>query len=135
MRGADGGEGRVISAVPAFWVGLLYDSVALDAAWQIVQDWTEEERQQLRNNIPLTALETPFRNRTVRDIAGDVVALAKAGLARRAQKNAQGKDETVYLADVEETLATGKTPADRLLDEYETDWHGDIEQIFARHAY
>jgi len=135
MRGADGGEGRVISAVPAFWVGLLYDSVALDAAWQIVQDWTEEERHQLRNNIPLTALATPFRNRTVGDIAAEVVALAKAGLARRAHKNAQGIDETAYLADVEETLASGKTPADRLLDEYENDWHGDIEQIFVKHAY
>lgn len=135
MRGADGGAGRVISAVPAFWVGLLYDSLALDAAWQLVQDWTESERQALRNGVPLTALDTPFRNRTVRDIAGDVVALAKAGLARRHQLNGDGKDETMYLADVEETLATGKTPADRLLDEYENDWHGDIEQIFARHAY
>jgi glutamate--cysteine ligase len=135
MRGADGGEGRVISAVPAFWVGLLYDSLALDAAWQIVQDWTEAERQEMRNAVPITALDTPFRNRTVRDVAAEVVALAKAGLARRAHRNADGHDESIYLAPVEETLASGKTPADRLLDEYETDWHGDIEQIFARHAY
>jgi len=135
MRGADGGEGRVISAVPAFWVGLLYDSLALDAAWQIVRDWTDTERQELRNAVPITALDTPFRNRTVREIAAEIVALAKAGLARRGQKNAQGQDETIYLAPVEETLASGKTPADRLLDEYENDWHGDIEQIFARHAY
>ncbi|HVZ14305.1 MAG TPA: glutamate--cysteine ligase [Bauldia sp.] len=135
MRGADGGEGRVISAVPAFWVGLLYDSLALDAAWQIVQDWTEAERQELRNAVPITALDTPFRNRTVREIAGEVVALARAGLARRARLNGQGSDETIYLAPVEETLASGKSPADRLLDEYENEWHGDIEQIFARHAY
>jgi glutamate--cysteine ligase len=135
MRGADGGEGRVISAVPAFWVGLMYDSLALDAAWQIVQDWTESERQGLRNAVPLTALETPFRNRTVREIATEVVALAKAGLARRANKNREDEDETIYLAPVEETLASGKTPADRLLDEYETDWHGSIDKIFDTHAY
>jgi glutamate--cysteine ligase len=135
MRGADGGEGRVISAVPAFWVGLMYDSLALDAAWQIVQDWTEGERQALRNAVPLTALETPFRNRTVRDIAVEVVALAKAGLVRRANKNREGEDESIYLAPVEETLASGKTPADRLLDEYETEWHGNIDKIFDVHAY
>jgi glutamate--cysteine ligase len=135
MRGADGGEGRVISAVPAFWVGLMYDSLALDAAWQIVQDWTETERQAMRNAVPLTALETPFRNRTVRDIATEVVALAKAGLMRRANKNREGADESIYLAPVEETLATGKTPADRLLDEYESDWHGDIDKVFTTHAY
>jgi len=135
MRGADGGSGSVISAVPALWVGLLYDSLALDAAWQIVQDWTDGEREAMRNAVPLTALDTPFRNRTVRDIAAEVVELAKAGLARRAIRNREGDDETIYLAPVEETLATGKSPADRLLDEYESEWHGDIEQIFARHAY
>ncbi|MEJ0012133.1 MAG: glutamate--cysteine ligase [Bauldia sp.] len=135
MRGADGGEGSVISAVPALWVGLMYDSLALDAAWQIVQDWTEGERQQMRNAVPLTALDTPFRNRTVRDIANEVVALAKAGLVRRANKDREGNDESIYLAPVEETLASGKTPADRVLDEYENDWNGDIDKIFTTHAY
>jgi glutamate--cysteine ligase len=135
MRGADGGEGRVISAVPAFWVGLMYDSLALDAAWQIVQDWTEGERQAMRNAVPLTALDTQFRNRTLRDIAIEVVALAKAGLVRRANKNREGNDESIYLAPVEETLASGKTPADRLLDEYESEWNGNIDKIFTTHAY
>jgi glutamate--cysteine ligase len=113
----------------------MYDSLALDAAWQIVQDWTEGERQEMRNSVPLTALDTPFRNRTVRDIAAEVVALAKAGLVRRANQNREGEDESIYLAPVEETLASGKTPADRLLDEYENAWHGDIEKIFTTHAY
>lgn len=135
MRGADGGSGSLIAAVPALWVGLMYDSLALDGALQIIQDWTTEEREALRNAIPITALETPFRNRTVRDIAAEVVALARAGLARRANLNGEGMDETIYLSSLEEIVASGKTPADRLLDEYESDWHGDIDQIFERHAY
>ncbi len=135
MRGADGGSGAFIAAVPALWVGLMYDQVALDAAWQLVRDWTDDEREALRNAIPVTALETRFRNRTVREIAAEVVELARAGLARRANRNAEGKDETIYLAPIEEIVATGKTPADRLLDEYENEWKGDIDQIFSRHAY
>jgi len=135
MRGADGGSGSFIAAMPAFWVGMLYDSEALDGAWQIVQDWTAAERESMRNAVPITGLDTPFRNRTVRDIAAEVVALARNGLARRANLNGEGMDETIYLGSVEEIVATGKTPADRLLDEYENDWHGDIDQIFTRHAY
>ena len=135
MRGADGGSGSFIAAVPALWVGLMYDALSLDAAWQIVQDWTAEEREALRDAVPITALDTRFRNRTVREIAAEVVELARAGLARRANRNAEGADETIYLAPIEEIVASGKTPADRLLDEYENDWHGDIEQIFRRHAY
>ena len=83
----------------------------------------------------MTALQTPFRNRTVRDIAGEVVALAREGLARRGNLNGEGMDETIYLSSLEEIVATGKTPADRLLDEYEHEWHGDIDRIFDEHAY
>ena len=135
MRGADGGAGGRICALPAFWVGLLYDSPRSMARWRSIQDWTAEERQALRDAVPITALATPFRNRTVLDIAGEVVALARAGLARRANLNGEGLDETIYLSPLEEIVASGKTPADRLLDEYENDWHGDIDQIFERHAY
>jgi glutamate--cysteine ligase len=135
MRGADGGRSSRICAVPAFWVGLLYDSISLDAAFEVVRDWTTEERETLRNAIPVTALETPFRNRTAREIAGEVVELARAGLARRGNLNGEGMDETIYLSSLEEILVTGKTPADRLLDEYESEWHGDIDKIFNEHAY
>jgi glutamate--cysteine ligase len=135
MRGADGGPGRRICAVPALWVGLLYDSESLDAAWQMVKDWTVEERESLRTAVPLTALETRFRNRTVREIAGEVVALAREGLARRGHLNGEGLDETIFLSSLEEIVATGRTPADRLLEEYEHDWHGDVDRMFDTHAY
>jgi len=135
MRGADGGSGAFIAALPAFWVGLMYDSLALDGAWQIVQDWTADEREALRNAVPIGALDTRVGNRTVREIAAELLELARAGLARRANRDADGADETIYLAPIEEIVASGKTPADRLLDEYENGWHGDIDQIFSRHAY
>ena len=135
MRGADGGTGRLICAVPALWVGLLYDQAALDGAWDIVKDWTADERQALRSAVPRTALTTPMGGHAVRDIAGDVLALARDGLRRRANLNDEGVDETMFLSPLEEIVASGRTPADRLLDEYAGAWGGDIDRIFVEHAY
>ena len=135
MRGADGGPGRGICALPAFWVGLLYDSVSLDAAWELVKDWTAEEREALRRAVPRTALKTPFRGGTLRDIARQVVALAHDGLRRRGRLNSERLDESIFLSSLEEAVATGETPAERLLRDYETVWNGDIDEVFRRHAY
>jgi len=135
MRGADAGPWRTLTALPALWVGLLYDGAALDAAWDLVKDWTEAERQALRDGVPKTALSTPFRDRTVRDIAREMVAISRAGLAARARLNSDGADESVYLQPLQEIIASGRTPAERLLAEYETVWQGDIGEVFRRHAY
>lgn len=135
MRGADAGRWRSLTALPAFWVGLLYDQAALDAAWELVRDWTAEERQALRDGVPRTALATPFRGGTVRDIARAAVAIARSGLAARARLNSEGADETVYLAPVEEAVESGLTPAERLLVLQRDAWGGAIEPIFRENAY
>src|SRR5690606_15360486 len=109
---------------------LLYDETSLDAAWQLVKDWTAEERTALREEVPRTALHAMVRNRSVAEIGDDVLALARAGLARRARRDAEGSDETRYLAPIEETLALRKTPAERWLDRYNGDWQGDLTRIF-----
>ena len=135
MRGADGGPGDRITAVPALWVGLLYDRVALDGAFEIVRRWTAEERQALRDAVPTLALGARIGNRTVGEIARDVVALARGGLARRARLDALGRDETIHLAPVETVLERGATSAEDLLAAYGRDWDGDIDEVFRRHAY
>jgi glutamate--cysteine ligase len=125
----------MLYALPAFWVGLLYDVTALDGALDLIKTWTAVERQALRDAVPRTALKTPFRNRTVRDIAREALALARAGLARRKHLNDEGADETIYLAPLEEIVASGETQAEQLLRAYQGDWHGDIDQVFRRNAY
>ncbi|MEP4032803.1 glutamate--cysteine ligase [Roseibium polysiphoniae] len=135
MRGADGGPWRRICALPAFWVGLLYDDSILDQAWQLVRDWTEEERGALRAGVPRTALQTPFRNGQVLDVAKEVLALSKEGLRRRDRLSDGDLDEQVHLAPVEEGLAAGMCPADILLQRYGGSWDGDINQIFKDYAY
>jgi glutamate--cysteine ligase len=135
MRGADCGPRDMLYALPAFWVGLLYDSAALDGALDLIRDWSAEERQALRDAVPRTALATPFRNRTVRDIAATALELARGGLRRRRRLNEEGADETAYLAPLEEIVATGTTRAERLLADYAGPWHGDIDQVFRSGAY
>ena len=135
MRGADGGPWRRICVLPAFWVGLLYDDAALDAAWDLVKDWTTEERRQLRNQVPEQALNTPFRGGTLRDVARDVVRIGAEGLKARRRLNSKGEDETMFLDFVEETVASGQVPADELLAKYEKSWDGDVRRIYAEYAF
>jgi glutamate--cysteine ligase len=130
MRGADMGDAAAVLALSALWVGLLYDASSLDAAWELVKDWTTDEREMLRNQVPRTAIHTRLRNRTVAEIGDDILALACEGLERRASLDAAGHDETRYLAPVEETLERRKTPAERWLDRYNGEWGGDLTRIF-----
>ena len=135
MRGGDGGPWRRICGLPAFWVGLLYDQAALDAAWDLVHDWTAEERLALRNAVPAQGLQAPFRNRTAQDVAREVVAIAKDGLKNRGRLTSKGDDETSFLDFAEEVAASGRTPADELLNRYEKSWHGEIDRVFAEYAF
>lgn len=135
MRGADGGPWRRICALPALWVGLLYDKGVMDQALELVADWTYEERARLRREVPKTALQTPFRGGTVLDVAKDVLALAQEGLKRRNRLSDGDLDERVHLAPIEEGLASGMCPADVLLQRYHGSWEGDISRVFREYAY
>jgi glutamate--cysteine ligase len=135
MRGADGGPWRRLCALPALWVGLLYDQTSLDAAKDLIATWTAEERQALRDAVPRTALATRFRKRKVLDIAKEVVAMARDGLRRRAMAGNASLDETAYLGPIEETLALGRTPAENLLWQYETRWGRSVEPLFEEYSY
>jgi glutamate--cysteine ligase len=130
MRGADMGSAESIVALPAFWTGLLYDQSALDAAWDLVKGWTGEERQALRNGVPRTALKTPFRKGSVREVAREALAVATAGLTNRARRNDQGNDETIHLALLQRIVDSGQTQAEHLLDLYRGEWGGDLTRIF-----
>jgi glutamate--cysteine ligase len=135
MRGADGGPWKSLCALPALWVGLLYDQQALDAAWDLVADWTPEEHVALREGVPRLALKTPFRGGTVGDLAREVVALSEAGLRRRALPGKGDPDETQYLAPLREISEDGRTRAEDLLAAYEGEWQGRLEPLFRDYAY
>ncbi len=135
MRGADGGPWRNICALSAFWTGLLYDRASLHAAWELVADWREEEREALRNDAPRLGFATPFRGRKLQDIALAALELSRGGLRRRARLDSSAQDETHFVAPLVESAQSGKTPAETLLDAYATRWRGKVDPIYVEDAY
>jgi glutamate--cysteine ligase len=131
MRGADGGRWGRICALPALWVGLLYDDAALDAAWELVKGWSMDEREALRSAVPKLALDAPIPGGgTLKDIAGEVLDIAASGLNARARFNASGDNESGFLDPLREIVRTGKVPAQVLLDRFNGDWGGDISRVY-----
>ena len=136
MRGADGGRWGRICGLPALWVGLLYDSQALDEAWELAKSWSIEERERLRHDVPAQALDAPTPDgRTMRELAGDVLDIAAAGLTRRKRLNSAGDNEGGFLDPLREVVTTGITPADRLLHKYENEWDGDVSHIYEEFSF
>jgi glutamate--cysteine ligase len=136
MRGADGGRWSRICALPALWVGLLYDDQALDAAWQLVRGWSIEEREKLRHEVPKLALEARVPNgQSMREFAGQVLDIAADGLTRRARLNSAGDNEGGFLDALRDVVATGMTPADRLLAKYRDEWNGDVSHIYKEFSF
>ncbi|HEY1979510.1 MAG TPA: glutamate--cysteine ligase, partial [Xanthobacteraceae bacterium] len=135
MRGADSGSLPNLLALPALWVGVLYDDTSLDAAWDLVKHWTAEQRQQLRDDVPKQGLAAKIGGRTVFEIATEVLKLSRAGLSRRKYLDAAGTDETHYLEVLDDRLARGTTPAQELLDKFHGPWAGSIDPIYAEEAY
>ncbi|MBB3909554.1 glutamate--cysteine ligase [Sphingomonas desiccabilis] len=132
MRGADGGPWGRICALPALWVGLLYDQGALDAAWDLVKDWSLDTRQALRDSVPRLGLDAPLGNTggTLRDIARQVLDIAGAGLKARGRLDAAGDDETGFLTPLRDVVRDGRVPAQQLLDRYGSSWDGDVTRVY-----
>ena len=135
MRGADGGPWRRLCALPALWAGLFYDRTALDGAVDLVADWTQEEREKLRRDVPRLGLAASFRGGTVQDVARVMVRLAREGLSRRALRDSSGEDESQFLETLTEIAESGRTPAETLLDRYATRWGRRIDPVFTEEAY
>ena len=135
MRGADGGPWRRICALPAFWVGLLYDNGALDEAEALTRDWTFEEVQALRDAVPAAGMDATFRGRSLWDLGREVIDISRSGLKSRNRLNSSGQDEGVFLAPLDEMIAKKSTLADDMLSLWKGRWAGDIDQVFEDYQY
>jgi len=135
MRGADAGPWSRLCALPAFWVGLLYDDQALAAAWDLVKDFSLEERQALRDGVPRQALKLPFRHTSVHELAREALKISAHGLKRRARLNCNGVDERIYLEPLIEIVEAGQTAAERKLELFHGPWGGSVDPLFREFAY
>ncbi len=135
MRGADGGPWRRLCALPALWVGILYDGAALDAALDLVADWTVEEREAMRREVPRFGLKTRHRSRTLREIALEMLEIARAGLSRRGRRDKAGEDEAQFLDPLFAIAESGMSPAEQLIEKYRTRWGRVVDPVFSEYAY
>jgi glutamate--cysteine ligase len=134
MRGADAGPLPLLAALPALFTGILYAPASLDAAWDLVKGWSAADREQLRADVPALGLKAVIAGRSLRDLGREVLSLARAGLSGRANRNAQGDDETVYL-DVLDTIVAGQTEAERLIGLFKDRWGESVEPAFRECVY
>jgi len=135
MRGADSGSKERLAALSAFWVGLLYDQNALDAAWDLVKGFTRDERHQMRDEVPKLGLATPTPHGPMQQLALKALEIAAHGLRRRAYCNARGQDEQIFLEPLWEIAGSGQSAASRKLELFRGEWSGQIERVFAAFAY
>jgi glutamate--cysteine ligase len=135
MRGADGGSWRRICGLPALWTGIYYDQTALDAAWDLVRDWTAEERQSMRSAVPVLGFRTPFRKSTVWDLAHRMLEISSAGLKSRAAEDSAGMTEDGFLNPLRELVDRGYTRAEELLRHYHGEWNRDLSPLFREYNF
>jgi glutamate--cysteine ligase len=134
-RGADSGRPEMMLAQSALWTGLFYDEAALAAAAALVKPLAYADVLALRNAVPRTGVNTAFGKGTLRDLAREVLAIAADGLKARGRRNAQGADESGYLAPLQEIAAGGPSQAEQWLARYHGAWGGDASRIFAEAAF
>src|SRR5579863_4558396 len=135
MRGADGVPWGRLPALPAFWVGLLYDDTSLDAAWDIVKSWNANERQWLRDDVPRLGFKARIKDRYVFEVARECVTLAHEGLRRRGHVDHFGRDETRYLEPLDRIIDAGQTPAEEMLAKFNGAWRGSVEPAYEEYAF
>jgi glutamate--cysteine ligase len=135
MRGSDSGPWRRLPALPAFWVGILYDDDCLEAAWDIVKDWSAQERQKLRDDVPRLGFNATIRGRSMLDLAKQCLTIAHTGLKRRNRRDAEGQDETRYLAALGDIVTRGRTPAEEMLGKFRGEWGGSVDAAYTEYAY
>ncbi|WP_420328033.1 glutamate--cysteine ligase [Mameliella sp.] len=137
MRGADGGPWRRLCALPAFWVGLMYEQTALDAAWDLAKGWDAETREALRLAATRDGLQAQVGDIRMHDLAREVLNIAEAGLVARARPGAGGlvPNETHFLNALKDSVESGSVPSDELLARYNGDWNGDLSRIYAEYSY
>jgi glutamate--cysteine ligase len=135
MRGADSGPLDRLCALPALWVGVLYDPAALAAAWDLCKHWSREQRARLRSDVARLGLKAEVGGRSVQHIAQDLLAIAREGLRSRARSSDVLNDETAYLTPLDQIAESGITPAERLLELYHGPWRGEVRNAYEAMAY
>lgn len=135
VRGADSVPARWSMALPALWLGLLYDEASLDFIDARLVALGHDAWAAARARVAAEGLRAPVGETTVGALARELLAVADAALARRARVDGEGRDERVFLAPLIEAAERGQSVGDVVLG----DWSGDrpdaLASLLERAAY
>ncbi len=136
IRSMDACSWDLICSQPAFWIGLLYNDTSFNRAQEVVESWTQEDRKFINNNVPKYGLQTPFKEGTILDVAQKLFEISKQGLdARNIIARNKKYNETFYLKELENNLASGRSPADILIDKFNNKWSQNINFIYSENIF
>ena len=135
IRSADSQPPERMLALPALVKGVLYDDDCRLGAWDLVKSWSFGERLELQEAAAKEALQARARGIRLLELARELCAIARVGLAKQGLRNGAGQDETLYLEGLERQLDEGRSPARMVAERWEREWGGRIERLIEFSAY
>ncbi len=136
VRSMDACSWDLICSQPAFWIGLLYNDQSFNRAQELVESWTQDDRNYINRISPEKGLQAKFKNGTILDVAQKLFEISKQGLdSRNILARNQKYNETFYLKDLEHNLSSGQSPADILIKKFNTDWKYNIRNIYSENIF
>ena len=133
FRGADAGPWKSLCALPALWVGLLYDSESLNEAESLAKSWSFDMYKKAYEEVPVKGLDLIINKRSINDHAKDLIAISKRGLKKRNFLDGTGNDESGYLNQLEEITHTGNSQAKKMLSMWNN--NEPLKSIYDHYSY
>ena len=133
FRGADAGPWKSLCALPALWVGLLYDSESLNEAESLAKSWSFDMYKKAYEEVPIKGLDLIINKRSINDYANDLIAISKRGLKKRKFLDGTGNDESGYLNQLEEITHTGNSQAKKMLSMWNN--NEPLKSIYDHYSY
>jgi glutamate--cysteine ligase len=94
-----------------------------------VENWNYQDIYNAYLEVPKKGFDTEIKNKKIFDHA------KKLGLKNRNQTNSKGMDENIFLKDIHNFIKNKKSPAQSLIEKYNTRWKKDILKIFDEEAF
>ena len=135
IRSADSCSSAGICSIPAFWTGLLYDENSLDEALEYVKKWNYKDIYNAYLEVPKKGFATEIKSKKIFEHAKKLIEFSALGLKNRKQLNSKGMDENIFLKDIHNFIKDKKSPAQSLIEKYNTRWKQDIFKIFDEEAF
>ena len=135
FRGADGGPWSNVCALPAFWVGLLYDQKNLEELSDIITKWNINQIVKFYDEVSSVGLQAKTPDgKNLKVFIKELLNRSKQGLDRRNIKNSN-KNESIFLDPLFEILNKGESQAEIWKKMYYDMWEKNVDFIYKENYF